>query len=98
MRTYHLTGNIIQRVAWLPLRVIFLFFLRMEFQGVDHVKKLKTNAIFAANHANEFDPLIIVSCLPFFSRHIPLVFVSRKKEFYERLGWRGKYMADSFLN
>ncbi len=97
MRIYHLTGNIIQRVAWLPLRVIFSFFLGMEFCGVDHIKKLKTNAIFAANHANEFDPLIIVSCLPFFSRHLPLVFVSREKEFYERLGWRGKIYGGLFF-
>lgn len=97
MHFYHLTGNIIQRVAWLPLRVIFSFFLKMEFQGVDHVKKLKTNVIFAANHANEFDPLIIVSCLPFFSRHLPLIFVSREKEFYEKLGWRGKIYGGLFF-
>lgn len=97
MRFYHVTGNIIQRAAWLPLRVIFSFFLVMEFKGVDHVKKLKTNAIFAANHANEFDPLIIVSCLPFFSRHLPLVFVSREKEFYEKLGWRGKIYGGLFF-
>ena len=97
MRFYHLTGNIIQRVAWLPLRVFFSFFLRMEFRGIENVQKLKTNAIFAANHANEFDPLIIVSCLPFFSRHMPLVFVSREKEFYERLGWRGKIYGGCFF-
>lgn len=69
----------------------------MEFQGVDHVKKLKTNAVFAANHANEFDPLIIVSCLPFFSSHLPLVFVSREKEFYKKLGWRGKIYGGLFF-
>lgn len=97
MRLYHLTGNIIQHVAWLPLRVFFFFFLRMEFRGIDNVKKLKTNAIFAANHANEFDPLIIVSCLPFFSRHVPLVFVSREKAFYTELGWRGKMYGGLFF-
>lgn len=97
MYLYYLTGNIIQRVAWLPLRVIFSFFLRMEFRGIKNVQKLKTNAIFAANHANEFDPLIIVSCLPFFSRRLPLVFVSREKEFYERLGWRGKIYGGLFF-
>ena len=97
MRIYHLTGSIIQRVAWLPLRVIFSFFLRMEFKGIENVQKLKANAIFAANHANEFDPLIIVSCLPFFSRHIPLIFVSREMEFYEKLGWRGKIYGGLFF-
>jgi len=97
MRIYHTTGNIIQRAAWLPLRVIFSIFLRMEFQGVDNVKRLKTNVIFASNHVNEFDPLIIVSCLPFFSRHIPLVFVSREKSFYEGHGWRGKIYGGLFF-
>lgn len=97
MRIYHTTGNIIQRAAWLPLRAIFSIFLRMEFRGVENLKRLKTNAIFASNHANEFDPLIIVSCLPFFSRHIPLVFVSREKSFYEKLGWRGKIYGGLFF-
>ena len=97
MRLYHTTGNIIQRAAWLPLWVIFSIFLRMESKGVDNVKKLKTNAIFASNHANEFDPLIIVSCLPFFSRHLPLVFVSREKGYYEKLGWRGNIYGGLFF-
>ena len=97
MRFYYTTGNIIQRTAWLPLRAIFSIFFKMEFRGVENVKKLKTNAIFASNHANEFDPLIIVSCLPFFSRHLPLVFVSREKSFYEKLGWRGKIYGGFFF-
>lgn len=97
MRFYHTTGNIIQRAAWLPLRAIFSIFLRMEFVGVENVKNLKKNAIFASNHANEFDPLIIVSCLPFFSRHLPLVFVSREKSFYEKLGWRGRIYGGLFF-
>ena len=88
MKIYHTTGSIIQRTAWLPLRVFFAYFLRLHVQGIDHVKKLSTNVIFASNHANELDPLIIVSCLPFFSRHLPLVFVSREKSFYAHIGWK----------
>jgi 1-acyl-sn-glycerol-3-phosphate acyltransferase len=97
MRLYHKTGNIIQRAAWLPLRVFFLVVLCVEWRGVENVKQLKTNAIFAANHANEFDPLVIVSGLPFFSRHLPLVFVSREKSFYKKLGWRGKIYGGLFF-
>ena len=97
MRIYYTTGNIIQRVAWLPLRIVFSIFLNMEFRGVANVTKLETNVIFASNHTNDFDPLIIVSCLPFFSRHIPLVFVSREKSFYEKLGWRGKIYGGLFF-
>jgi len=94
---YHTTGSIIQRFAWLPLRVIFSLFLQLEIEGSGHIKKLKSNAIFAGNHTNEFDPLIIVSSLPFFSRHIPLVFVSREKSFYKRHGWRGKLYGGFFF-
>lgn len=97
MRIYHVTGNIIQHAAWPLLRVFFSIFLRMESRGVENVNKLKTNAIFASNHANEFDPLILVSCLPFFSRHVPLIFASREKSFYGQLGWRGRMYGGLFF-
>ena len=90
MSIYHTTGNIIQRAAWLPLRMSFKAFLRMECRGLKHVRNLRGNAIFASTHAHELDPLIIVSCLPFFSRHVPLVFVARERSFYAKLGWRGR--------
>lgn len=97
MQAYHTTGNILQRIARLPLRVFFSIFLRMESRGVDSVEKLGTNAVFVANHPTEFDPLIIVSCLPLFSRHLPLIFVSREKSFYEDLGWRGRMYGGLFF-
>ena len=97
MKAYHTTGNIIQRAAWLPLRVLFSIFLNLQFQGIENVKKLKTNAIFASNHINEFDPLFIVSCLPFFSQHIPLVYVVREKSFYKKIGWRGKIFYGGYF-
>lgn len=62
----------------------------MKIKGVNNIKGLKTNVIFASNHVSEFDPLIIVSCLPFFSHHLPLVFVAKEKSSYKNLGWRGK--------
>lgn len=90
MKLYHQTGNIIQRIAWLPLRVLFAVFLNMEIRGIEHVKKLKSNIIFASNHTSEFDPLVIVSSLPFFSRHVPMIYVAREKGLYTRGGWRAK--------
>jgi len=91
MKFYHTTGTIIQRTAWLPLRAIFLVFMGLEVRGLENVKQLYTSVIFAGNHANDLDPLIIVSCLPWFSKHVPLIFVSRERKFYGKLGWR-KYI------
>ncbi len=44
--------------------------------------------IIASNHTSELDPLLIVACLPFFSRHLPLFFTSREKNFYAENGWK----------
>ena len=97
MEIYHTTGNIIQRAAWLPLRALFLVFMGLEVRGLENVKQLNTNAIFASNHSNDLDPLIIVSCLPWFSIYVPLIFVSREKNFYENLGWRKQIYGGQFF-
>lgn len=96
MKKYYLTANIIQRTAWLPLRLIFRLFTGLEVRGLDRLKKLNTNFIVASNHINELDPLIIVACLPFWSKKLPLIFVSREKAFYSTLGWQ-KHLYGGFF-
>jgi len=88
MKAYHKTGSIIQRTAWLPLRVLFSWFLKLEIKGLENVKQLKSPAIFASNHTNELDPLIVVASLKWTSRHLPLVFVSGEPGFYSEFGWK----------
>lgn len=79
--------SFLQRLAWLPLRLSMSVFCSLKITGIENIKGLKGNAIIASNHISELDPLLIVACLPFFSRHLPLFFVSREKDFYGS-GWR----------
>ncbi len=87
-KKYHrVLPSFFQHLAWIPLRVSMRFFCSLEIRGVENVKELNSNMIFASNHTSELDPLLIVACLPFFSKHLPLYFVSREKSFYKnRLG------------
>lgn len=60
----------------------------LELRGIENVKSVKGNAIVASNHVTELDPLMIVSCLPFFSNLLPLIYVVRDKSFYSS-NWNG---------
>lgn len=97
MELYYRTGNIIQRSAWLPLRIYFSSLGRFEVQGAEHIKSLQTNVIFASNHSSEYDPLLMAAAMPFFSRHLPLVFVANSSTHYKNFGWRGKFYGGSLF-
>lgn len=79
--------SFLQHLAWGPLRLSMRIFCSLEIKGIENINCLKRNAIIASNHISELDPLLIVACLPFLSRHMPLFFVSREKDFYGS-GWR----------
>jgi len=72
------------------------FFCSFEIKGLENMKGLKGNMILASNHISELDPLLIVACLPFFSKHLPLYFVSREKSFYKK-GWRTLFYGGTFF-
>lgn len=77
-----------QRFVWIPLRILLITFCALEIRGIENVKNAKGNIIIASNHLSEMDPLLIVSILPFFSRHIPLIYVSRQKYNNLDIGWK----------
>jgi len=85
-----------QHLAWVPLRVSMRFFCSLEIKGLENMKEVRGNMILASNHINELDPLLIVACLPFFSKHLPLYFVSREKSFYKK-GWRTLFYGGTFF-
>jgi len=62
-------------------------FCSFEIKGIENVIGLKGGVIIASNHISELDPLLISACLPFFSKHLPLFYVSREKSFYKK-SWR----------
>ena len=56
---------------------------RVKIKGVEHIRDMGGNVIFASNHVAEIDPLIIVACMPFFSDKLPIIYVAREKEAYK---------------
>ena len=88
MRRHGIMPNILQRLAWGPVRLVLKLFAGLEVRGLENLKRIRGNMIIASNHANQLVPILIVACFPFFSKHLPLVFGSREKDFYARSGWR----------
>jgi len=82
-----LMPSLLQRLAWVPLRLLFLLFGRLSIRGLEHVHALSGPAVFASNHVSEIDPLLLVAALPPTSPRLPLIFVSREKGFYS-VNWR----------
>ena len=80
--------NMLQRLAWLPIRALMALFCSLEVRGVRNIQAVHGHAVIASNHSSEWDPLLIVASLPFFSRHLPLFFASREKGFYAGMGWK----------
>src|SRR3989344_1929085 len=87
---------ITQRLAWLPLRALFSLFGSLSVTGCENATSLKGPVIMASNHISELDPLLIVAALPFYSRHLPLYYVSREKGFYKP-NWRSAVYGGNFF-
>lgn len=98
MKTYQILPNILQRLVWAPLRLSLSLFCSLKIEGIENVRTLRGNAIVASNHLSELDPLLLVACLPFFSRHLPLFFVSREKTYYgNRNIWKRLLYGGTFF-
>lgn len=88
MRKQGIVPAILQRLAWGPVKLTLSLFAGLEIKGLENLERIRGNMIIASNHSNQLDPILIVASFPFFSRHLPLVFGSREKEFYAKRGWR----------
>ena len=97
IKQYAIIPGIIQRSVWPFTRLLFPFFIHFKIEGFEHVAKLKTNFIIVSNHSSELDPILIATCMPFFSRTLPLFFVGRDKAFYKELGWKGRLYGGTFF-
>ncbi|MDO8492246.1 MAG: lysophospholipid acyltransferase family protein [bacterium] len=75
---------ILQTFVWIPTRIILQVFGQFEVRGLENLKELKGNVVFASNHSSELDPILLPASLPFFSSLSPIFYVSREKEFYNR--------------
>jgi 1-acyl-sn-glycerol-3-phosphate acyltransferase len=82
-----------QHFVWLPVRVFMHVCCSVRIEGIEHVRAVKGNVIFASNHVTELDPLLIVASLPFFSNKLPIIYVVMEKKVYAE-SWKGwkKYL------
>lgn len=87
MLTNYFLPEFFQRFVWLPLHLLMICFCSLKINGIENVKQTKGNIIIASNHLSEMDPLLIVSVIPFFSRKLPLIYVSRQKDLYSGANW-----------
>lgn len=88
MRLYEISPLILQKLIWVPTRLMLKFFGHLEISGMENLTDLKTNAIFACNHSSELDPFFVPASLGFLSSHSPLFYTTREKRFYDTSGWR----------
>jgi len=88
MKIYFLAPLILQKLIWIPTRVLLFVFGNLQVTGLENLKNLKKSAIFVCNHASELDPVLIPASLPFFSRFSPIFYASREEKFYSNSGWR----------
>src|SRR5712692_8791791 len=97
MEIYEIIPSILQRLIWIPIRLLLAVFCSLEIKGIENIKDIKSNVIIASNHSSELDSVIIAASLPFFSRHLPLFFTSREKEFYKDMGWEKIIYGGTFF-
>ena len=88
MRWYFFSPLILQKLIWIPTRLILLFFGHLKVYGLENLSEIERNAVFACNHTSELDPILLPASLQFNSRFSPIFYTSREKNFYDALGWR----------
>lgn len=74
--------TLVQRLVRPLLKFICLIFLRWEVRGQKNLA-LVGNMIFASNHVHELDSFIVGAALPWFSRHVPLYYVTKPRSAHQ---------------
>lgn len=82
---------ILQKIIWVPTRLMLAIFGRLEVSGLDNLNTLSKPVIFACNHSSEIDPFMVPASLPFFTRFSPIFYATKEMKFYDGRGWR-KYL------
>lgn len=95
---FHLAPLFTQTFIWLPTRLVLELFGRVKIEGLDNLKPIKGNVIFAMNHSSEIDPFLVPACLPMFSHFLPLFYATKGRDFYDNSGWRKYMFGGLFIN
>ena len=96
-KLYFISPLVLQKLIWIPTRLLLVFFASFEVKGLNNLKDIKGNAILACNHASELDPILPPAALPFWSHLSPMFYASREKSFYEGAGWRRHFYGGKFF-
>lgn len=86
MKFYNLPPLFLQKLIWIPTRLILHIFGRLEIRGLSNLEGIKEPVIFAVNHSNDIDAFMVPATLPFWSRFSPLFYAVREKSFYDDKG------------
>lgn len=95
---YFTSPWILQQLIWVPTRLILIIFGHIKIKGIENLKKVPHNAIFACNHSSEMDVFLLPGSLPFLSRFSPIFYTSREQAFYKRASWRQRFYGGVFFN
>jgi 1-acyl-sn-glycerol-3-phosphate acyltransferase len=85
---FAISPRIIQFFVITFARIYFKLFFKYKIYGLNNLDHVSGNAIFAANHTSEWDPIIVTMGIFNHPQFKPLFYVSREKRFYENSGWR----------
>ena len=78
--------SLFQRLGWLPAKIIMYCCFGLRVRGLEHLKNLPGNVIFAGNHVSAIDPLLILACLSFSSDKLPIIYVTHERKTYLKKG------------
>lgn len=68
------------------MRPFLFLFTNFKIIGYEHIKDLQSPLIFAPNHSNSIDSILLPLALPFWSQFSPIFYVAMKPKNYT--GWR----------
>ena len=94
---YFISPLVLQKIIWIPTRLILKFFGHLEIKGLENIKGIKGNIILACNHTSELDPILPPAALPFWSHFSPMFYASREPRFYGGSGWRRHFYGGTFF-
>ena len=98
LKPYFLAPLFLQKLIWIPTRLVLSLFGRHRVYGLENLKGIKNPVIFACNHSSEIDAFMTPASLPFWSHLSPLFYVVREKDFYEANGWRKHLFNTWFIS
>ncbi len=91
----YLSPFILQTFVWIPTWIVLTLCGRFRKYGKENLKGISRGVIFAANHGSELDPILVPASLNPFSPVMPIFYVAREREFYEKDGF-SKYIYGGF--